>query len=362
MDQYLTEQYLTRIEYAPGPEPQISEPDPDPDPRPDIKLAAIEAVQARILDELKEQHAARRQAPSAISSRPATQTRRPNLREEALSPSILPDPPSMASTPGSEARCQSFDSSHEQKPTSPFPPPPPPTTKAELLAALHFELGRRGKTCLGIQRQIKACQKEIRTHPHKQKKVEKEHDKQIVEFVKPVHGEKSKRVDAEKRKDAETAEGAEVVEMRDIYLQYDCESIGVPTAEAVGALFAIIANTEHRLKKAEEAIKVAKRRDARLEGKLYKARRAMFEMEEEIEEVENGVIEKGIRELKVDKSSAEGHKKGKGKGKPSGRKGVQNRQQGKGEGDDEKVGRRRKRRRYISSKAGKMTSDSTLDS
>ncbi|KAL9064244.1 MAG: hypothetical protein Q9161_008998 [Pseudevernia consocians] len=373
VDQYLTEQYLARIGYASGPEQQIPEPgpdpDPDPDPRPDIRLATIEEVQARILDQLKEQQAAQQQASSAISSRPATQTCRPDLLEQALSPSILPDPPSTAHTPGSKARCQSFDSSHEHKPTSPCPSPPPPLSKTETLAALQFELERRQKICLGIERQIKACQKRLRNHPSKQKKVEEEHDKQIAESLKPVHGEQSTRgVDAAKRKDAKTAEEAEVEEMRDIYLQYDGGLVGVPTAEAVDALFVVIASTEHHLKNAEEANQGAKRREAKLEEKLYKARCAVFEVEEEIEVVENGVMEQGAGELRVEKSRAEGHKKenGKGKGKLRSRKGVQSRPQGKGEakgeGGHERVRRRRKRRRYISSKAGKMNSDCTLDS
>lgn len=101
----------------------------------------------------------------------------------------------------------------------------------------------------------------------------------------------------------------------------------------------------------------------KLEEKLYKARCAMLEMEDEIEEVENGALAEEARELQVKNSRFEGPEEGKRKGKrkPRRRKAVTDRQQGIGEGGDEKMGPKRKRRRNISGKAGKMSSDTALD-
>lgn len=347
MEQCVREQYLARIEHTSDPEQQI--PEPDPKPRQDSRLMAIEVAQAKILNQLKKNFAAPKQAPATISAKPATQTRTSDLREEASS--LLA---SAASTPATEASYQSLDPRHERE------SPPPPPTKAELLAGLQSELQRRQNICLGIERQLEACQREVRTHIPKQKKIEKEHEKRIVEFMKPEYDEKQKRVDVEKRKDAQTAEEAEFWEMRDIYLQYDRESTGVPNAESVDAFFGIIADTEHHLKMAEEANKDAKRREVELEEKLYRGRCAMFVIEDEIEELENGGLTKKVRDAEVGETRIEGHKEGKRRPKPG--KGVKDRQEGKGEDGVETVGRRGKRRRNISSKAGKMSSDTALNS
>lgn len=350
MERCIAQQYLARIGYISSAEQHI--PETDPNPRPDIRLATIEEVQAKILNQLKEQHAAQRPAPATISIRPATQTRTPDFRAEAALSSILPDTPSIISATGTEAQHRTLGPSHKHE--SPTPP-----TKVEILARLYSELERRQNTCLEIERQIETCRKQIRTHPSKQRKIEKEHEKPIAEFVKPEHNEKQKKIDTEKRKDAKTAEEVEFEEMRNIYLQYDREIIGVPTAESVDALFVVVANTEHQIKKAEEAKEIAVRREVKLEERLYEARCAMFEMEDEIEEVENGGLAKEAREPKVEDSRFEGYKegKGKGKGKPRRRKGAKDRQQGTREGGEKKLGRRRKRRRNISSKTGKMSSD-----
>lgn len=345
MDSYLAKQYLARIGYAPDPEHLNS--GSDPTPRPQIRPATIEEVQTKVLTRLKEQYPTQQEAPSVTPSRAATQTRMSN--EEASSPSIFPNLPSTTSTPGTEASYRPSKPSYEHN--SPRPPLPlPPPTKAEILAALHSELQRRQKSCLGIERQIKACQKEIRAYPSQQKNINKEHEKRIAKFANPVHdGKQNSGVHADTLKAAQTAEEARIEEKRSIYRQYDRELIGVPTAEAVDAFFAIIASTEHRVKKAEEANKVAKRREVELEEKLYGARCAMFEMEDEIEEVENGVMEREVRESRVGKSRVEGHKEGKGRGKGKGngngrgkgtprrKKGVQGRQQGNGDGGDERV-------------------------
>ena len=267
MDQYLAKQYLARIGYAPGPE--HLNPGPDPSPRPQIRLATIEEVQTKILTRLKEQYPTQQEAPSVISSRAATHTRRSD--EEASSPSIFPNSPSTTSTPGTEASYRPSKPNYEHK--SPrLPPPLPPPTKAEILAALYSELQRRQNICLGIERQIKACQKEIRAYPSKQKKINKEHEKRVAKHVNPVHdGKRNSVVHADTLKAAQTAEEARIVEKRSIYQQYDRGLIGVPTVEAVDAFFAIIASTEHHVKKAEEANKVTKRREEKLEEKLYGA-------------------------------------------------------------------------------------------
>ncbi len=327
MDSYLAKQYLSRIGYAPGPEYLNS--GLDPSPRPQIRLATIEEVQAKILTRLKEQYPTPQESPSVTPSRAATHTR--VSEEEASSPSIFPNSPSTTSTPETEASYRPSNPSYEHKSPRP-PPPPPPPTNAEILAALYSELQCSQNVCLGIERQIQACQKEIRAYPSKQKNINREHEKRIAKFANPVHGGKQNSVvHADTLVVAQTAEEARIEEKRSIYQQHDRELIGVPTAEAVDGLFAIIASAEHRVKKAEEANKVAKRREEKLEEKLYGARCAMFEMEDEIEEVENGVVEQEVRESRVGKSGVEGHKeekgkgKGKWKGKPRRKKGVQGR-------------------------------------
>lgn len=312
-ERYLTEQFLARIGYASGLEQQS--PEPDPNLRSDIRLATIEEVQAKILDQLQEHYPSQRETPFTISSRPGTQIRRPDLREDAWSPSILPETPSTISRSGKETSYLPLKPGHENiSPLSPMDPRVP--AKAQILAGLHSELERREKICLRIERQLKPCQKRIRTHPSKQKKNGKERDERIAKFyLKPVRYEDQGMIDAEKRKDAKTAEGAEMEERRNIYLQYDRELCGVPTAESVDAFFVIIANTEHHIKKTEEANKVERRRGEKLEEKLYKARCAMFEMEDDIVQVESGAVVKEAREPEVEKSRIGGRKRRPRRGK-----------------------------------------------
>lgn len=311
MERYLAEQCLAWIGYFSGPEQET--PEPDLQTRPNIRPASIEEVQAKIVNQLREQHAAQNLASSNISSRPATQTRRPDLREEASSPSIPPGNLFTTSIPGTETSFQSLKS--RQTPKSPSPlSSPPPQTEAEILAGLHSELERRQEICQSIERQIETCQKEIRTFPSKQEKIAEEHEKRIADFVKPEHDEKQKRVHTEKRRDTQTAEEAKMEEMRDVYLQYYRGLVGIPSAESVDAFFVIIANREHHVKKAEEANKAARKREVKLEENLYKARCAMSEMEGKIERMKKGKLVKEAREQNVEEDcSIGGHKEGKKK-------------------------------------------------
>ena len=308
MEQYLAEQYLTRIGYVSGPEHGYQE--PDPETRSNIRPATLEEIQP-MMNSLEEQYAAQRLAPSTISSRPATQTRGPYLREEASSPSILYEIHSTTSTTSTEASHQPPKPKH--KPKSPSaPPPPPPQTKAQILARLHSELERRQKTCVGIEHQLETCQTEIRTLPSKQKKVAKEHEKRLTELLKLEHAKRQIKATTEQRQYTQTAEEAHFEEMRNIYQQYERESTGVPTAESVDAFFVIVADTEHHVKKAEEANKAAKRRGGKLEERLYKARCAVFEMEGEVEEMESGGKEASESNVEGDWRTG-GYKEGKKK-------------------------------------------------
>ena len=324
-EQHLAEQYLARTGYAANPTQET--PEPDTSPRPYMRLAAIEEVQAQILNQLREQHGVQQQA-------------------------ILPD------TPEREASYQPSQSRPESQSASPTPPPPP-SSMTETLASLHSELDHRQKIYSRIEHQIQACQNEIRSLPSKHKKIEQEHEKRISAFLKLEHDEKEKIVHTKKPESAETAEEAAVEEMRNLYLQYDRESSGVPTAGSVDALFVVIANTEHHLQKAEEATKAAKKRETKLEKKLDEARRAISEMEDEIGDVENGGIAEEVGELAVEESGVEGYEEGEKK--PKRGKGVRGTQQGKGDGGGERAGRRRRRRKDVFRKAGKMSSAIALD-
>ena len=353
MEVCIAQQYLARIGYISSPEQQI--PEPDPNPRPDLRLATIEGVQAKILSQLQEQHAAQRPAPATISIRAATtQTCTPDICEQAASSSILPDTPSTISATETEPQHRNSEAQHRTSKSRHEHESPPPPTKAETLASLHSELSRRQNICLEIERQVDTCLAQIRTHASKQRKISKQHEKRIAEIVSRAHAEKQKTTDTEERKDADEFE-----EMRKRYRQYDREVRGAPRAETVDALFVVVAGTEDQLRKADEGKKIAGRREGRLEERLYEARCAMFEMEGLIEEVENGGLAEEGSEPIVYNGRVEGHKEGKGK--PRRRKGAKDRRQGKEEGGDEKVGRRRRRRRNISSKAGKMSFDTTLD-
>ena len=82
----------------------------------------------------------------------------------------------------------------------------------------------------------------------------------------------------------------------------------------------------------------------KLEDKLYRARCAMFGMEDEIHEAENGKSAKETGALKVENSRIEDYM---GKRKPRRRKGAKD-GQGNGGGNDERndrAGGRRKRQR-----------------
>ena len=167
--------------------------------------------------------------------------------------------------------------------------------------SLEFEHGQ--KTCLNIECQIDSTQKELRTHPSKQQKINMEHEKRITRRVQPVQDKKRKYSDAQRRKAPKTTDEAEVEEMRQIYMQYDRGSIGVPDAGMVDAFFDIIANTEHRLMKAEELPKAAKRREVVLKGKLHKARRAVLDMDRGIGGVGKGIVRTEVEELEVKEES-----------------------------------------------------------
>ena len=77
--------------------------------------------------------------------------------------------------------------------------------------------------------------------------------------------------------------------MRDIQSEYEGGSVAPPARKTVDAFFAIIADTERQLKRADEMGKVVRERERELDEELYRAHCAVFEMEDEIEEVENGV-------------------------------------------------------------------------
>ena len=271
MEQHLIQQYLARIGYASSPDQQSLE--PDPNARSGLKPATAERVLLKVLDQSKEQYAAQQQqVPAAnISSRPAVQI---CGLESCDEPSFLPDASFTTPLPGREASYEILEPRYEHGSRSSHRVPLRPIG-AETLARRHSELERRRKTCLKIERQLEAVQKELRTYPSKQRKINKEHERRIAELVKPLHYEKQKQSDAEIRNRPKTAEETEIEEMRDIYLQYDHESIGAPNAEMVDAFFLIIADTERHVKNAEEANMAAKRRGVKLEEKLDEARYAM---------------------------------------------------------------------------------------
>ena len=272
MEQHLIQQYLARIGYASSPDQQSLEPDPNAY-RSGTRQATAERLLLKVLDQSKEQYAAQQQqVPTAnISSRPAVQIRGLESCDE---PSFLPDASFTTPSSGTETSYEVLEPRHEHESQSSHRAPLRPIG-AETFTGYHSELERRRRACLKIERQIESCQNEIRAHPSTQKKINKQHEKRIAELVRPPHDEKEKLSDAEMRKRPKTAEEAEVEEMREIYLQYDHESIGVANAETVDAFFLIIADTERDVKTAEDANKAAKRRGAKLEGKLYEARCAM---------------------------------------------------------------------------------------
>lgn len=176
----------------------------------------------------------------------------------------------------------------------------------------------------------------------------------MTDFAQPVQDAKQDSADIV----PQTAEEVEREEMRDIYLQYDRRLSGVPSAATVDALFVVIADTENHFKKDEEVSKAAKKRGAKLEGKLYEARCAVLEVEDEVEEVENGGLGKD-GEWKVGKDRIEGREEGVRKSRR--RRGGKDGRNGGGDGGDERVGRRRKRWSNLSSKTGKTSSDTALD-
>lgn len=319
MKQYLIEQYLARIGYASCPEQQI--PEPEPDSRPDIRLATEEEDQAETLNQFKQGFTDQQRGPAATSSRSAIQTRGPELREEIMSPSFPLDTSSSNPWPEREASYQFFEPRHAHNSPSP-PSPSPRPTETERPTGHHSALEQCQNTCLEIERQITACQKQIRSHPSKQKKIDKEHEKRIAKLMKPAHDEKPKSFEAARRNGPETAQEAEIEEMRNIYLQYDRELIGVPNADLVDGFFVIVANTEHHLKKAEEANKAAKGRVVKLEDQLYKAKCAMFEMDDGTGSVENGVVAEEARRSEVEMSKIEGHKQRKKRKSRRRRKGA----------------------------------------
>ncbi len=355
MEQYLIEQYLARIGYVSGPGQQT--PEQDSNSRADNRLATNQEVQAKIPTQLKEQYTTQEQAPATFIPESPKQTDRQVLCEETPPLSIRPDTSCPNSMPGTEAGYLPSVPQHKHKfpPKSPSPPHP---TKAELLTGLHSELERRQNICLGIEHQLQTCQKELHTLQTKQKKIKKQHEKGIATFENAVHNGKKISVDAQGRRDTQTAAEAEIEEMRNIYQQYDRKLVGRPNAGSVDALFVIIANTEHRLKNSEEANKAANMREVRLEEELYKARCAMFEVEDEIEEAKNGVKETEAMEPNVKERRAEGHKAGKRK--PRRRKEARDGQQR--EEGDKRVRRRRKRQKKISSNVTKMSSNVACDS
>lgn len=327
MEQYLIEQYLARIGYASYPEP---------DSRPDISLATEEEDQAETLNQCKQGFTYQQGGPAAISSRSRIQTPRPELREETTSPSILYDTSSTNPWSEREASYQVFEPMRVHKSPSP-PSPPARPTETERPAVHHSALGNLQNTYLEIERQINACQKQIHSHPSKQKKIKKEHEKRIAKFMKPAHDEKQNPFEATRRTGPEIAQEAEIEEIRDIYLQYDRgSSIEVPNADVVDGLFVIVANTELHLKKAEEANMAAKERVAKLEDQLDEARCAIrFEMDDGIGSVGDGVVVEEATRPEVQMSKTGSPKQGRKRKSRRRREGAKDRRQGKGGGRGE---------------------------
>ena len=300
MEQYLVERYLARIGYVSGSEQQ--DPEPDPAPSSDIRLANIEKVQAKILTLLKAQFAAQQQPCTTIPSRPAAQTRAPDLHEEPPSPSTLPNAPSTTSTPRAKTNHQPFKPRRGPK-SRPPPPPPPLATKAEILARLYPELERRQKLCSALERQIEARQTQIRAHPSKRQKIDKEHAERIAKSATPVHNDQHRKAAVAERKAARTAEDADREATRDDRRRYDRASRAVPTPEPADALPALMAPAERRLK------------DADAGGTLRGAKCALFATGEEI-----GGVGYGVGELRGGDGGIEGRGEGR-KGKRRGGKG-----------------------------------------
>ena len=268
MEQHLIQQWLARIGYASSPDHQSLE--PHPDARSGLQPATAERLLLKVLDQSKEQYAAQQQQVPAANflSRPAAHSCGP---ESCTEQSFLSDTSSTTPLLGTEANYTVLEPrhGHEFRPSHCIPLRP---KGGDTSTRHHSELERRQETCLKIEREIEICQQEIRAHPSKQNKINEEHERRIAELVKPPHDEKQ---NAEIRNQPKTAEEAEFEEMREIYLQYDHGSIGVPNAETVDAFFAVIADTEGHIKSAEEANKAARMREAKLQGKLYEARCAM---------------------------------------------------------------------------------------
>ena len=240
--------------------------------------------------------------------------------------------------PEIESSCPILEGSPGHKtPSSLLPPPCPNST--EFLTVLYDELERRQHVCLGIESQINACQKQIRSLPSKQKKIKQKHEKPITDFENSMHEEKANLVDAGRRKTTQTAEEAEIEEMKDIYRHFDRHPVGVPFADSVDAFFGIIANTERHILKAEEAKSAAERRNVRLEEKLYRAICAVLEMKDEIERLDDGLWENELGGSEVENSRTE--VQDRSRRKPKRRK----RGTDKHEGKEGHVGDRRSRRR-----------------
>ena len=183
MEQYLIEQYLARIGYVSGPGQQI------------LEQATNQEVQTKIPTHLKEQYTTQEQAPATFIPGLPKRNGRQVLCEEMPPLSIPPDTSSPNPMLGTEAGYPLLVSKHKHKSLS-RPPSPPRPTKTELLTGLHSELERRQNICLGIEHQLQTCQKEIHTLPTKQKKIKKQHEKEIATFENAVHNGKKHPVDA----------------------------------------------------------------------------------------------------------------------------------------------------------------------
>ena len=285
-------QHLARKGDVSAPEQQT--PEANPDPRADTRREAIGRMQAKLLDNLGNQSTDQWQKPANISSKPAVQTRRPEMRKAAPATCTLSYAHPLIDLQG-DAGLQTLEEARHEYEARSLPPYSPCLAKARLLSALHLELGRRHEIYLLIERELEACQLEIDSYPFKQKEIRSEHERRIADFEKLVQNETPRTVDAEERNSARTAEEMEYEEMRKIYQEYDRVWTGVPDPETVDALFAIIAETDRQHKETEEANKVEEQREVTLEERLHEAKCAKYQIEVEIEDVENGTVEKDAR-------------------------------------------------------------------
>ncbi|MCJ1456749.1 hypothetical protein MMC28_007113 [Mycoblastus sanguinarius] len=216
-------------------------------------------------------------------------------------------PPKTSKMTGTEAR--SPPSPPSLQPQTPSKSAALALTTVQVLAKMQAELEKRQNLYFSIEDQIEAGKEARRQYSNKKDEIVRIHDSKLEEVIKKdssdvngfwvvpgEEGDGAPSLSSEKAAAATKTWGgwgaAEASESRpepDPHAKFESQFTGQPDEWRVDELFGLIRETEGSHMRLEGERDMGRAQETGLEERLYEARRAVFELEEEIKAVESAV-------------------------------------------------------------------------